>query len=71
MKTVGEAMREFQVDCLLKAQDNLKKARSGGFPLPDDVAQGVQEIMTKIPELIAKLEGGVVAVNSGCEQWQP
>ena len=59
MKTVGSAIREFQVGCLLRAQDSLVKARSGGFPLPDDVAQGVQEIMNRIPQLIARLKQGV------------
>ena len=61
MKTVGASIREYQVTCLLKAQDNLGKLRAGGFPLPDDVCTEVQEIMAKIPALIARLEGGVAA----------
>ncbi len=62
---VGEAMKKFQIDCLLGAQDNLKKARSSGFPLPIDVAEGIQEIMSKIPVLIGRLEGGVVPPAGG------
>ena len=56
MTSVGGAIRDFQVRCLLRAQDALLKARSGGFGLPDNMALEVQEIMTKIPVLIGRLE---------------
>jgi len=54
--TFVSAVREFQVRCLLRAQDSLAKARASGFDLPDDVALEVQAIMVKIPGLIDRLE---------------
>ncbi len=56
MTTLGEAARRFQIQCLLKAQLNLARARSS-FGLPEDVALEVQAIMDKIPTIVARLEG--------------
>lgn len=55
--TFKQAIREHQIRCLCKAQDNLAKVRSGGFDLPDDVVLEVQAIMDNIPKIIRRLEG--------------
>jgi hypothetical protein len=54
--TFQQAVREHQVRCLLGAQAHLSKARASGFDLPADVSCAIQEIMTKIPDLIRRLE---------------
>jgi len=57
MTTLKQAVRKSQIDCLLRAQDSLAKARLGEFSLPDDVALAVQDLLDKIPKIIHRLEG--------------
>ncbi len=54
--TFGSAVREYQIRCLCMAQGTLGKMRASGFALPEEVAEGIQDILEKIPTLIRRLE---------------